>query len=80
MKRNEREFLNDVIAAVDEYGYSYEYYHEDGSFCVDITIDDMDEWGCCSDEIWEALDEVASDWGAGIDSDLNEYYLCLDTE
>lgn len=77
MKKNERDFLNDVKDAVDDYDFSYEYYHEDGNFCVDITIDDMDEWGENADDIWDALEEVADDWGAGIDSDMNEYYLCL---
>ena len=44
MRKEERDFLNDVKKAVEYWGYSYEYYHEYDNFCVDITIDDMDEW------------------------------------
>lgn len=78
MKREERNFLNDVKAAVEDWGYSYEYYHEYDNFCVDITIDNMDEWAENESDIWEALDEVAEDWGAGIDSDCNNYYLAIE--
>ena len=80
MKREERNFLNDVKAAVEDWGYSYEYYHEYDNFCVDITIDDMDEWAENESDIWEALDEVAEDWGAGIDSDCNNYYLAIELD
>ena len=78
MKREERNFLNDVKVAVEDWGYSYEYYHEYDNFCVDITIDDMDEWAENESDIWEALDEVAEEWGAGIDSDCNNYYLAIE--
>lgn len=78
MRKKEREFLNDVLDAVEDWGFSYEYYHEDGAFCIDITIDDMEEWGLCSDEIWDALEDVCDDWNADIDSDMNVYYLCLE--
>ena len=47
-------------------GYAPEY----------ATID-MDDWGGNADEIWDALSDVASEWGAGIDSDMNTYYLAL---
>lgn len=77
MTKNEREFLNDVKDAVSDYDYSYEFYHESGDFCVDITIDDLEEWGDNKDDIWNDLEEVADDWGAGIDSDVNCYYLEL---
>lgn len=80
MKREERNFLNDVKAAVEDWGYSYEYYHEYDNFCVDITIDDMDEWAENESDIWEALDEVAEEWGAGIDSDCNNYYLAIELD
>ncbi|MCQ2077663.1 MAG: hypothetical protein MJZ20_11685 [Bacteroidaceae bacterium] len=80
MTKDEREFLNDVKDAVSDYDYSYEYYHENGDFCVDITIDDMDEWGDNADDIWNDLEEVADDWGAGIDSDMNCYYLALEQD
>lgn len=80
MNRNERNFLNDIKEALDEWGFSYEYYHEDGNFCIDVTIDDIDEWGDCNDEIWDALSEVCDDWDAGIDSDMNNYYLCLESD
>ena len=63
MKKQEREFLEDA-------------YHENEYFCVDVTID-MDDWGGNADEIWDALSDVASEWGAGIDSDMNTYYLAL---
>ena len=80
MKREERNFLNDVKAAVEDWGYSYEYYHEYDNFCVDITIDDIDEWAENESDIWEALDEVAEEWGAGIDSDCNNYYLAIELD
>ena len=44
MNRQEKDFLNAVKAAVAGWGYSYEHYHEWDDFCVDVTIDDMDEW------------------------------------
>lgn len=78
MKKQEREFLNDVLEAMEDWGFSYEYYHENGAFCIDITIDDMEEWGLCSDEIWDALEDVCDDWDAGMDSNMNVYYLCLE--
>lgn len=77
MTNHERNFLCDIKNAIDEWSFSYETYHENGNFCVDITIDDMDEWADSSDEIWDALSEVCDDWDAGIDSDMNTYYLCL---
>ena len=80
MRKEERDFLNDVKEAVEDWGYSYEYYHEYDIFCVDITIDDMDEWAENESDIWEALDEVAEDWGAGIDSDCNNYYLAIELD
>lgn len=43
MTRNERNFLNDVKTAVNSWDYSYDSYHEDGGFVVEITIDDDDE-------------------------------------
>ena len=77
MNQQERDFLNEVKAVLDRWSYSYEYYHEHDHFCVDITIDDMDEWAENESDIWETLDEVAEDWGAGIDSDCNKYYLAI---
>jgi len=75
MTRDERSFFNDVKNAVSDYDCSFEHYNsEDGQFCVDVTVD-ADEWGEDADEIWDALSEVVSDWGGGIDSDLNTYYL-----
>ena len=77
MRKEERDFLNDVKKAVEYWGYSYEYYHEYDNFCVDITIDDMDEWAENKSDIWKALSEIAEEWGADIDSDCNNYYLQL---
>ncbi len=76
MKREEREFLDDIEDAIEDWDYDIETYHENGSFCVEITIDE-DDWGYNADEIWEALDDVAEEWGAGIDSDCNTYWLEL---
>lgn len=78
MTSNEKDFLNDIKNAVNDWDYSYEYYHEDGEFCIDIEIEDLDEWGEDNDEIWNALSEVCDDWGAGIDSDINNYYIAID--
>ncbi len=77
MNKTEREFLNDVKEALDEWDFSYEYYHEGGGFCIDITIDDMDDWGLCEEEIWDAIREVCDDWGAEIDPNMNTYSICL---
>ena len=79
MNKNERNFLNDVKEALEDWGFSYEYYHENGDFCIDVTIDDMDEWSDNNDEIWDAISSVCDDWGAGYDSDMNTYYLCLES-
>lgn len=79
MNKTERNFLNDIKDAVDDWDYSYEHYHEDGSFCVDVTID-LDQWSDDADEIWDALQEVADDWDAGIDSDTNTYYLAIEND
>ena len=35
----------------------------------------MDEWAENESDICTALSEVADEWGAGIDSDCNKYYL-----
>ena len=75
MNRQEREFLNDVKSAIEQWTNSCECYHEHDHFCVDFTIDDMDEWAENESDIWSALSEVADEWGAGIDSDCNKYYL-----
>ena len=80
MTKNEREFLNDVKDAVSDYDYSYEYYHENGAFCIDITINDLEEWGNNENDIWNDLEEVANDWGAGLDSDTRWYYLALEKD
>ena len=77
MKKTEREFLEDIEDALEDWDYETETYHENGYFCVDVTIE-FDDWGEDADEIWEALSDVADDWGAGIDSDMNTYYLALE--
>lgn len=74
MNQDERSFFKDVKNAVSDYDCSFKHYHEDGQFCVDVKVD-LDEWGDCGDEIWDALSDVASDWGGNIDSDMNIYYL-----
>lgn len=74
MTNDERNFFRDVRNAVSDYDCSFEHYHEDGQFCVDVEVD-MDDWGDNGDEIWDALSDVVSDWGAYIDSDMNTYYL-----
>lgn len=71
--------MEEIEDAVDNWSYSSGHYHEDGSFCIDITID-MDEWGEDADEIWDALSDVCDDWDAGIDSDCNTYYVALDND
>ena len=74
MTREERSFFNDVKDAVSDYDCSFDCYNDDDQFCVDVEVD-LDDWGGCSDEIWDALFEVVSDWGGKIDSDMNTYYL-----
>ena len=80
MTSAEREFLNDIENALDGWDFSYKYYHEDGEFCIDIEIEDLDEWGEDNDEIWNALSEVCDDWGAGLDSDIRNYYIAIDLD
>ena len=80
MTRNERNFLNDVKRAVNSWDYSCDYYHEDGGFVVEITIDDSEEWAENDDEIWDALSEVADDWGACLDSDFSTYYVSIEAD
>ena len=77
MNREERDFLNNLKSSINDWRYSYECYHEQGYFCVDITIDDIDEWGENADEIWDAISEVCDEWNAGIDSNNNTYYVAL---
>ena len=79
MNQDERSFFKDVKDAVSDYDCSFEHYHEDGQFCVDVEVD-LDDWGEHSDEIWDALSDVASDWGANMDSDMNTYYLGVDLD
>ena len=80
LTKQEKEFLSDIRDAVSDWGYTYEYYHEDGEFCIDIEIEDLDEWGEDNDEIWDALSEVCDDWGAGLDSDIRNYYIAIDLD
>ena len=78
MTKDEREFLNDVKDALEDYEFSYEHYHDDdGMFCVDVEIE-LNDWGENADEIWDALEEVIDDWGGNMDSDMNTYYLGVD--
>lgn len=75
MNQDERNFFKDVRNAVSDYDCSFEHYYEDdGQFCVDVEVE-LEEWGFKGDEIWDALSDVASDWGGNIDSDMNIYYL-----
>lgn len=80
MTRNERNFLNDVKTAVNSWDYSYDSYHEDGGFVVEITIDDDDEWAEDESEIWDALSEVADDWDACLDSEGQTYYVSIEAD
>ena len=77
MTQNERKFLNDVLGAVDDWDITYDSYHENGDFCIDVTFNDMEEWGYNEEEIWDALSDVCDDWGAEINPDMNRYYICL---
>lgn len=74
MTNDERSFLNDVRNAVSDYECSFKHYRENGQFCVDVEVDPED-WGYNADEIWDALEDVVSDWGGRIDSDVNTYFL-----
>ena len=77
MTREERNFLRDVRDAVSCWDYSYDCYHEDGGFVVEITIDDGEEWAEDESDIWDALSEVADDWDACLDSDCSTYYVSI---
>ena len=73
--------MNDVKDAISDWNYSItDVYHEDGEFCIDVTFDDTDEWAENSDDIWNSLCEVCDDWGAGLDSDCNNYYIAIDMD
>lgn len=78
MTKEERNFLNEIKGAIDDWSFSYNTYHNNGCFCIDIDIDDMDEWGENADEIWDALSEVCNEWDAGIDSWDNHYEIALE--
>lgn len=80
MTRDERSFFNDVKNAVSNYGCSFSHYHENGQFCVDVEVDDMDEWALCDDEIWDALNDVVHYWDGGIDQNANVYYLGINLD
>ncbi len=79
MNKTEREFYNDIRDAVSDWECSFDCYHEDGYngdryFSIDITVEDDDaDW----DDVWNALEEVTDEWGAGIDSDCNEFEVSL---
>lgn len=77
MSKVDEEFLNDVLEAIDNWEFSYDEYYEDGNFIIKIEFDEED-WDLCDDEIWDALNEVCHEWGAGIDYSYNIYYLCLE--
>ena len=81
MTQKERNFLNDIKGAADQWSYDIEHYHEniygDRYFTVEVDFDEED-WGLSSDEMWDALNEVANDWGAGIDSDGTVYSLSME--
>lgn len=77
MRTKEKNFLKDIEEAIEQWSADVDYEHDNGCFCVDVTID-MEDWGSDSDEIWDALSDVADEWGAGIDSDCNTYYLALE--
>ena len=38
MKKQEREFLEDIEDALGDWGYQTDAYHENEYFCVDVTI------------------------------------------
>lgn len=83
MTNQEHDFLCDIKNVMSDYDYSYNYYCEDQYgdryFCVDVTVS-MEDWEQCCDEIWNDLEEVADDWGAGLDSDVNYYYFALEKD
>ena len=80
MTGHERMFLNDVLGSLEDWEVSHKTYHEKGAFCIDITIDDMDEWSKNRVGIREALEEVCNGWDAGMDSDMNRYYIALEAD
>ncbi len=78
MNKTERNFYNDIRDAVSDWNCSFGYYHEDQFgdtyFCIDITVEDDDaDW----DEVWDSLEEVTNDWGAGIDQHMNDFSVAL---
>ena len=76
----ERSFLNDVLGSLEDCEVSHKTYHENGAFCIDITIDDMDEWAENCNKIFDALNKVCNDWDACLDSDMNCYYIALEAD
>ncbi len=70
----ERDIYNDIRDAVSDWNCRFKKYHEDGYFCVDVIVKDRDaDW----DEVYNVLEEVANDWGMGIDQTMNEFYLAV---
>ena len=80
MGRNESRFKRDVLNAVDDYDFSYDSYHEDGGFIVEITFDDDEEWAENEEDIWDALEEVADDWDACLDAQGQTYYVSIEAD
>ena len=75
----ERDFLNDIKEAVNEFNPEYEEYHYNGYFNVDITVS-LNIWEKFGEEIWNRLSEVGDDWGVTPDSDTNEYYMSVESD
>lgn len=80
MTKKEREFLNDIKEAADEWTYHTRHYYEnvygERYFSVDVNFDE-EEWEVCSEEMWNALNAVANEWDAGIDEDHCQVLLAL---
>lgn len=75
-----KEFLQDILEAISDFKNSYASYSEEGGFCVDVKIDDIDEWAEFEDVIWDALEKVATNWGAGFDHDVNTYTFRIEKD
>lgn len=80
MKEKEESFLAAVLSFFSKWNYSYDSYHDEDTFCIDVTMDSLDDCATHEDEIWSNLEELSKEWGAGVDSSGNKFYLGIKAE
>lgn len=80
MKEKEQSFLDVVMSFFSRWNCAYDNYHDDDTFCVDVTMDSLEDCALYEDEIWSNLKNLSKEWNAGIDSSGNKFYLGIKVE